>query len=64
MVFVSERHRWSLTPAPETGDLIISSYNDPLTPIVICMVPLGVTAAVVLVFIKEKPPPPPSNTTF
>ncbi|MGO4186343.1 hypothetical protein AB4Y73_01490 [Pseudarthrobacter sp. TAF60_1] len=36
-------------------DLIVSSYNDALTPVFIWMVPLAVLAAVVLVFIKEKP---------
>jgi EmrB/QacA subfamily drug resistance transporter len=51
----------SLTPAvvnhlpAEIKDLIVSSYNDALTPIFIWMVPLAVIAAVVLVFIKEKP---------
>jgi hypothetical protein len=51
----------SLTPAvvshlpAEIKDLIVSSYNDALTPIFIWMVPLAVIAAVVLFFIKEKP---------
>jgi hypothetical protein len=39
----------------EIKDLIVSSYNDALTPIFIWMVPLAVIAAVVLFFIKEKP---------
>ncbi len=51
----------SLTPAvvnslpAEIKDVIVSSYNDALTPIFIWMVPLTVIAAVVLVFIKEEP---------
>ncbi len=35
--------------------MIISSYNDALTPIFIWMVPLAVIAAAVLFFIQEKP---------
>jgi hypothetical protein len=42
-------------PPAEIKELIISSYNDALTPIFIWMVPLAVIAAVVLVFIREKP---------
>ncbi|SEP83946.1 MDR family MFS transporter [Arthrobacter sp. OV608] len=51
----------SLTPAlvnqlpAEIRELIISSYNDALTPIFIWMVPLALIAAVVLLFVKEKP---------
>jgi EmrB/QacA subfamily drug resistance transporter len=51
----------SLTPAvvgklpAEIKDMIVSSYNDALTPIFIWMVPLAVIAAAVLFFIKEKP---------
>lgn len=51
----------SLTPAlvsqmpPEVRDLIISSYNDALTPIFLWMVPLALVSAVVLFFVKEKP---------
>ena len=51
----------SLTPAlvnqlpAEIKELIISSYNDALTPIFIWMVPLALIAAVVLLFVKEKP---------
>ncbi|PNI10507.1 MFS transporter [Arthrobacter sp. AFG7.2] len=50
----------SLTPAlvstmpPEIRNLIISSYNDALTPIFLWMVPLALTSAVVLFFVKEK----------
>jgi hypothetical protein len=40
---------------PEIKDLIVSSYNDALTPIFIWMVPLALISAVVLFFVKEKP---------
>lgn len=51
----------SLTPAlvsklpTEVRDMIISSYNDALTPIFLWMVPLALISAVVLFFVKEKP---------
>lgn len=41
-------------PAP-IKELIISSYNDALTPIFIWMVPLALVAAVLMCFIKEHP---------
>jgi EmrB/QacA subfamily drug resistance transporter len=51
----------SITPAQvskmpaEMRNLIISSYNDALTPVFAWMVPLAVISAVVLFFVKEKP---------
>ncbi|MUK01590.1 DHA2 family efflux MFS transporter permease subunit [Vibrio cholerae] len=41
-------------PAP-VRDVIISSYNDALTPIFIWMVPLALLATVLLFFVQEKP---------
>jgi EmrB/QacA subfamily drug resistance transporter len=41
-------------PAP-IKEVIISSYNDALTPIFIWMVPLALVAAVLMCFVKEKP---------
>ncbi|MHA7303570.1 hypothetical protein [Pseudarthrobacter sp. MDT1-22] len=41
-------------PAP-LKEIIISSYNDALTPIFIWMVPLAVIAEVLMCFVKEKP---------
>jgi hypothetical protein len=40
---------------PEIKDLIVSSYNDALTPIFIWMIRLALVSAVVLFFVKEKP---------
>jgi EmrB/QacA subfamily drug resistance transporter len=51
----------SLTPAlvskmpTEIKDLIISSYNDALTPLFLWMAPLALISTVVLFFVKEKP---------
>lgn len=51
----------SLTPAVVNGlpaeikELIVSAYNDALTPLFLWMVPLAVIAVVVLFFVKEKP---------
>ncbi|MFF0990781.1 MDR family MFS transporter [Kocuria nitroreducens] len=51
----------SLTPAvvaslPEAlRNLIVSSYNDALTPIYLWIMPLGLLAAAVLCFVAEKP---------
>lgn len=51
----------SLTPAvvrnlpPGIKDVIVSSYNDALTPIFLYMVPLVIVGLILLVFVVEKP---------
>src|SRR5690606_33809197 len=51
----------SLTPAMVAGlpdairQPIVESYNDALTPIYLWIAPLGLIAAVLLMFVKEKP---------
>jgi hypothetical protein len=51
----------SLTPAAVSAlpdplhDLVITAYSDALTPIFLWIAPLGLIAAVLLMFITEKP---------
>lgn len=51
----------SLTPAVVSGlpepvhDLVITAYSDALTPIFLWIAPLGLIAAVLLMFVHEKP---------